>query len=405
MISAQPPASGRAGSPGHSRRFVAYGFAALLIVAAGCGDQSATDGTAGTAGTVTSSPGTTSGLPPSFASQDSSSSISAGPFPTASSEEPPAPAGTPVPSETAQSGQTTQPAQTSQPGEAGPDTASSALQVLAGLPIQGRAPKTGYSRDQFGQAWSDDVDVEGGHNGCDTRNDILRRDITARRIKPGTQGCVVLSGTLTDAYSDAVIAFVRGETTSEAVQIDHMVALSNAWQTGAQQLTAAQRRDFANDPLNLQAVSGPVNEAKGDGDAATWLPPNVDYRCEYVARQIQVKARYGLWVVPAEHDAMARVLAGCGATPAAPAGVPAPAAATTALATTALATTALATTAPATTAAATPAAQAPTPASAGDAYYSNCAAARVAGAAPLYRGQPGYREQMDGDRDGIACET
>ncbi|HYN71114.1 MAG TPA: DUF1524 domain-containing protein [Nakamurella sp.] len=394
--SAQPPASVRAGSLGHSRRCVAYGFAALLIVAAGCSDQSTTDGTAGTtgtAGTVTSSPGTISGLPPSAASQDSSSSISAGPFPAASSEEPPAPAGRPVPSETAQSGQTTQPAQTSRPGDAGPDTASSALQVLAGLPIQGRAPKTGYRRDQFGQAWSDDVDVEGGHNGCDTRNDILRRDITAPQSKPGTQGCVVRSGTLADAYSDQIIAFVRGETTSEAVQIDHMVALSNAWQTGAQQLTAAQRQDFANDPLNLQAVSAPVNGAKGDGDAATWLPPHVGYRCEYVGRQIQVKARHGLWVVPAEHDAMARVLAGCGAVPATPPAIPAPASP---------ASPAAATPAAATTAAQPPAAP---PASPADPYFKNCAAARAAGAAPLYRGRPGYREQMDGDRDGIACET
>ncbi len=233
--------------------------------------------------------------------------------------------------------QPTAPAPASQTAGAGSGEVSAALQTLAGLPVKGRAPKTGYTRDQFGQAWSDDVDVEGGHNGCDTRNDILRRDITAPQIKPGTQGCVVLSGTLADAYSDQVIAFVRGETTSEAVQIDHMVALSNAWQTGAQQLTAAQRQDLANDPLNLQAVSGPVNDAKGDGDAATWLPPNVGYRCEYVTRQIQVKAKYGLWVVPAEHDAMARVLGGCGATPTDPPVIPAPipAAATTAVAPTA----------------------------------------------------------------------
>jgi hypothetical protein len=299
------------------------------------------------------------------------------------------------------------PGLSSQAAEAGSDSVSAALQTLAGLPIKGRAPKTGYTRDQFGQAWSDDVDVEGGHNGCDTRNDILRRDITAAQIKPGTQGCVVLSGTLADTYSDQVIAFVRGETTSEAVQIDHVVALSNAWQTGAQQLTGAQRQDFANDPLNLQAVSGPVNDAKGDGDAATWLPPHVGYRCRYVSRQIQVKARYGLWVVPAERDAMARVLAGCGTSPAT---TPAPAAATTGgastgAASTGPASTGAASTGAASTAAATPAAQPPAAATPGNAYYPNCAAARAAGAAPLYRGQPGYRAQMDGDGDGIACET
>jgi len=328
------------------------------------------------------SSGANSGLTSSQdTSPTSAGTITTSPITPTASAEPSAPAGPLVPSETVQAAQTS-------PTGGGSDSASAALQVLASLPIKGRAPKTGYSRDEFGQAWSDDVDVEGGHNGCDTRNDILRRDITAPQIKPGTQGCVVLSGTLNDTYSAQVIAFVRGETTSEAVQIDHMVALSDAWQTGAQQLSAAQRQDLANDPLNLQAVSGPVNDAKGDGDAATWLPPNTGYRCEYVARQIQVKARYGLWVVPAEHDAMAQVLAGCGASTATPA---AGLAATTPAA--------------ANTAAATTAAQAPASASAGDPYYKNCAAARAAGAAPLHRGQPGYREQMDGDGDGIACET
>jgi len=364
----------RACSPTGSRCLFAGVLAALLVVA-GCSRS---------VGSVRATPpGLTSGIA-SASSAPSGGPTPSSPVATAASAEPPSSTEPPAASQTAGS---TAPYPSSQPADVGSDTFSAALQVLAGLPIKGRAPKTGYTRDQFGQAWSDDVDVEGGHNGCDTRNDILRRDITAPQIKPGTQGCVVLSGTLADAYSDQVIAFVRGETTSEAAQIDHMVALSNAWQTGAQQLTTAQRQDFANDPLNLQAVSGPVNDAKGDGDAATWLPPNVDYRCEYVARQIQVKAWYGLWVVPAEHDVMARVLAGCGA---APATTRAPAAASTGAGT---------------TAAATPAAQAPTAATPRNAYYPNCAAARAAGAAPLHRGQPGYREQMDGDGNGIACET
>ena len=133
---------------------------------------------------------------------------------------------------------------------------------------------------------------------------------------------MVLSGILTDPYTATLINFLRGNSTSTAVQIDHVVALSDAWQKGAQQLTEAQRVSFANDPLNLLAVDGPANQQKSDGDAATWLPPNKSYRCDYVARQISVKSSYGLWVTQAEHDAMARVLADCRdtATPGQPGG-------------------------------------------------------------------------------------
>lgn len=188
--------------------------------------------------------------------------------------------------------------------------ASKALAQLNTLPIKGRAPKTGYSRAQFGQAWTDDVSVADGHNGCDTRNDILKRELADVQFRKGSD-CVVISGTLEDAYTGRIIHFTRGPVTSAAVQIDHMVALSNAWQTGAQQLSMEQRTDLANDPLNLRAVDGPTNQAKGDGDAATWLPPYKPYRCGYVARQVEVKARYHLWVTRAEHDAIERVLKAC----------------------------------------------------------------------------------------------
>ena len=182
---------------------------------------------------------------------------------------------------------------------------------LAALPVKGRAPKTGYDRAEFGPAWTDDVDVQGGHNGCDTRNDVLRRDLTAERIKPGTHGCVVLSGSLTDPYTGRTIAFVRGRATSTRVQIDHVVALGDAWVKGAQQLTRAQRTDLANDPLNLLAVDGPTNSAKRDSDAASWLPPDKAFRCTYVARQVAVKARYRLWVTAPEKAQIARLLASC----------------------------------------------------------------------------------------------
>jgi len=181
-----------------------------------------------------------------------------------------------------------------------------ATAVLQTLPVKGRAPKTGYTRDQFGQAWAD-VD----RNGCDTRNDILKRDLSAIIYKSGTRNCVVLSGTLLDRYSGESINFVRGNITSMEVQIDHVVALSNAWQTGAFKLTSEQRTALANDPLNLFAVKGSLNQQKSDGDAATWLPPLKSFRCAYVAQQIAVKAKYSLWVVPPEKAAMVSILAKC----------------------------------------------------------------------------------------------
>lgn len=188
------------------------------------------------------------------------------------------------------------------PASASGDAAS----ALANLPVKGRAPKTGYNREQFGPAWAD-VD----RNGCDTRNDVLKRDLDGETFKPRTRDCVVLAGTLNDPYTGKTIAFTRGQGTSEAVQIDHVIALSDAWQKGAQQLSADVRRSLSNDPLNLMAVDGPTNQGKGDGDAATWLPPVRSYRCTYVARQVAVKAKYRLWVTQAERDAISGVLSGC----------------------------------------------------------------------------------------------
>jgi len=194
--------------------------------------------------------------------------------------------------------------------EWGPDAENlTAREMLQSIPVKGRAPKTGYDREgQFGPAWFD-ADA----NGCDTRNDLLRRDLDGLESE---DGCTVLSGTLTDPFSSDIINFQRGETTSILVQIDHVVALSNAWQTGAAQLDEDTRLEFANDPLNLIAVSGRLNAQKGDGDAATWLPPNRDFWCEYVARQVGVKAHYDLWVTPAEFERMDSILADCDSAPA-----------------------------------------------------------------------------------------
>jgi len=198
------------------------------------------------------------------------------------------------------------PAASAAPGALKPEAAAVAIAQLDTIPVKGRAPKTGYSRDQFGPAWAD-VD----HNGCDTRNDILARDLTGETFKPGTRNCVVASGTLSDKYTGTTIKFVRGNLTSSAVQIDHIVPLSDAWQKGAQKIGAELRRQLANDPLNLMAADGPTNSAKSDKDAATWLPPSKPFRCEYVARQTAVKAKYKLWVTQPEHDAIASILRSC----------------------------------------------------------------------------------------------
>jgi hypothetical protein len=181
-----------------------------------------------------------------------------------------------------------------------------ATAVLETLAVKGRAPKTGYTRAQFGPAWAD-VD----RNGCDTRNDILKRDLTSITYRAKTRNCVVESGTLVDRYSGETINFVKGNISSMEVQIDHVVALSNAWQTGAFKLTADQRKVLSNDPLNLFAVKGRLNSQKGDGDAATWLPPLKGFRCSYVAQQIAVKAKYSLWVTAPEKAAMVSILSKC----------------------------------------------------------------------------------------------
>lgn len=179
---------------------------------------------------------------------------------------------------------------------------SNAQVELTKLEVKGRAPKTGYSRKQFGDGW-------GKIDGCSTREVILARDLADEKLD---DKCRVQSGRLDDPYTGKTIQFQRGKETSQRVQIDHVVALSDAWQKGAQQLPREEREKLANDPLNLLAVDGPANQAKGDGDAATWLPANKPFRCQYIERQVAVKRRYRLWVTSAEKDAMARILSSCG---------------------------------------------------------------------------------------------
>ncbi|WP_421083987.1 GmrSD restriction endonuclease domain-containing protein [Rothia nasimurium] len=278
-------------------------------------------------------------------------------------------------------------------------SAHASIDLLNTLEVKGRAPKTGYARTNFGDRWAD-VD----RNGCDTRNDILRRDLIDIQAKG--RGCVILTGTLNDPYTGKVIAFHRGQDTSDTVQIDHVVALSDAWQKGAQGLSFEQRTAFANDPLNLLAVDGPTNQQKGDSDAASWLPPAKEFRCNYVARQIDVKAKYGLWVTEAEKQAMVTVLSspGCAAAPAevmppaeqmAPAEEMHPAEQ--------VAPVAPAEPAPVQqfVAPPPPAVEAPVE----NLVFKNCSEARAAGYVNIPVGHPAYQAKMDGDGDGIACES
>jgi Protein of unknown function (DUF1524) len=184
-------------------------------------------------------------------------------------------------------------------------SARAAVRRLARLLVRPAGSMSGYGRDKFGPAWEDVND-----NGCDTRNDILRRDLTRIVLEPGSTG-TVLRGRLHDPYTGETIAFLRGVGTSTEVQIDHVVALGDAWMSGAASWTATRRLDYANDPLVLLAVDGPENEAKGDDDASEWLPPNRAYDCAYVKQQIAIKTKYQLAVSPAEKLALSRTLKSC----------------------------------------------------------------------------------------------
>jgi hypothetical protein len=248
--------------------------------------------------------------------------------------------------------------------------------VLATLPVKGRAPMTGYSREAFGPAW-----LDANRNGCDQRNDVLARD-----LRSSTEvNCRILSGTLSDPYTARTVSYVYGDGT--LIDVDHVVALGNAWVSGAWRWPIRRRAALATDLLNLLAVDASANRQKGDGDAATWLPPNKAYRCAYVARQVAVKAKFELSVTTAERDAIARVLSAC-PDQLLPADSGAPLDVDHDLS--------------------DPANAAPTVATSGPrgnaVWYENCDAARAAGAAPVRRGDPGYDSHLDGDGDGSACE-
>ena len=177
-----------------------------------------------------------------------------------------------------------------------------ASEILSSLKVKGRAPKTGYKRTEFYKNWPE---IEG----CNLRQRILKRDFgeTAKT----DQKCNVVSGSFYEPYTGTWMSFSSREEIGKKIQIDHIVALSDAWQKGAQYLSSDIRFQIATDPLNLAAVDGQANQQKSDSDAASWLPKNKSFRCQYVARQISVKKKYNLWVTEAEKSAMNSVLGGC----------------------------------------------------------------------------------------------
>lgn len=176
-----------------------------------------------------------------------------------------------------------------------------AIDVLELLEVKGRAPKAGYSREEFYKNWPN-VD------GCSLRQRIIKREFGDSAI---LDGCDVVAGEFEEPYTGEYLKFSSKAEISKKIQIDHVVALSDAWQKGAQYMDKSVRYEIATDPLNLLAVDGPANQGKSDGDAATWLPSNKKFRCQYVARQVSVKYKYKLWVTEAEKTAIHDILVNC----------------------------------------------------------------------------------------------
>lgn len=187
------------------------------------------------------------------------------------------------------------------------------VDVLGGIAVvPQRIHRYDYLRSAFGDAWTDDNDAPGGHNGCDTRNDILNRDLVDITLV-FTKRCptAVATGILHDPYTNAVVAFQRGAKVGESVQIDHLVPLSYAWDMGAYGWPVAERVRFANDPANLLAVQGQANQDKGDSPPGRWMPPNAAFACQYAVGFIAVLRGYSLPVDQASSDVLRQAAATC----------------------------------------------------------------------------------------------
>ena len=192
-------------------------------------------------------------------------------------------------------------------------TVAPGIDVLDGIIlVPTRIRSYDYRRAAYGEAWDDDNDAPGGRNGCDTRNDILNRDLVDKAFV-AIKSCpdAVASGTLHDPYTNATVAFVRGNQVGASVQIDHIVPLALAWDMGARDWTDEMRLRFANDPANLIAVDGQANQDKGDGQPAVWMPPNHAFWCQYAVQFIAVLRGYRLPVDESSATTLREAAATC----------------------------------------------------------------------------------------------
>jgi len=172
-----------------------------------------------------------------------------------------------------------------------PPPASEARRLLGTLTVAPNRDWATYRRDAF--------PVE--EAGCPIRQRVLSRDMSSVRRGPG---CSVTEGVLADPYTGATL------TRLADIEIDHLVALGDAWRSGASRWDLGERARFAVDPDNLLAVARRANQDKGSKTPDQWWPRPAEW-CDYARRWIAVKARYGLHVTRAERDALARMLGSC----------------------------------------------------------------------------------------------
>jgi hypothetical protein len=192
------------------------------------------------------------------------------------------------------------------PATAGPPSTTMPLdtpaaELLASLPVMPEVSRDGYEREAFGDGWLVD------QSGCDTRNQVLAAESRVP-VTRGADGCSVAQGEWVSLYD--------GYTTPnpDELDIDHMVPLAEAWDSGASLWPPEQREQYANDtvrPDALVAVTTAMNQSKSDSDPAEWMPPNRDSWCRYVEAWITQKAAWQLTIDVSEHDALSNVLATC----------------------------------------------------------------------------------------------
>jgi hypothetical protein len=193
-------------------------------------------------------------------------------------------------------------------GASTPQAVAQARAALATIPVRtivGRDPS--YDREKFGDPWSDaGVGIASARNGCDTRNDILKRDAKPKtvRFKAGTRDCKVIAGTWVSPYTGATITVPR------SLDIDHLVPLGRAWSSGAKSWPAQKRLNFANDPDNLQATDASSNRSKSDLGPSAWRP-KAAFQCAYAVAYLRPVKKYQLPLSKADVAALKAMLDTC----------------------------------------------------------------------------------------------